>query len=196
MNTPNKISLIRIFLIPLMIFFYLASFIPNGWGKFVAFWVFVVAALTDMLDGHLARKNNQITNLGKFLDPIADKLLMTSALLLVVCDATVPAPYGVIAAVIILARELIISALRQIAATKNVVMAADWWGKAKTFVQDVSVPGLILLSFFYTNGALTGNWLLAFEILNWVLLGAAVALTIISGVNYIVKNRAVLKEDK
>lgn len=188
MNLPNKISLVRIFMIPFMIFFYLASFIPNGWGKIVALVILIVASLTDMLDGYLARKNNQITNLGKFLDPIADKLLTTSALLLVLCDGTVPAPYGVIAGIIILGRELMISAFRQVAASKNVVMAADWFGKVKTFVQDVSLPGLFILSYFYTSGVVAGTWLFAFEILNWVLLGAAVLLTIISGVNYLVKN--------
>ena len=188
MNLPNKISLVRIFMIPFMIFFYLASFIPNGWGKVVALFILIVASLTDMLDGYLARKNNQITNMGKFLDPIADKLLTTSALLLVLCDGTVPAPYGVIAGIIILGRELMVSAFRQVAATKNVVMAADWYGKVKTFVQDVSLPGLFILSYFYTSGVVTGTWLFAFEILNWVLLGAAVLLTIISGVNYLVKN--------
>ena len=148
-----------------------------------------------MLDGHIARKRNLITNMGKFLDPIADKLLTTSALLLVLCDGTVPSPYGVLAGIIILGRELIVSAFRQIAASKNYVMAADWFGKVKTFVQDVSLPGLFILSYFYTSGVVTGTWLLAFEILNWVLLGAATLLTIISGVNYLVKNRKVLKDE-
>lgn len=194
MNLPNKITTIRILLIPLMIFFYLANFIPAGWGKIVAFSIFVIAALTDFLDGYYARKYNLTTDLGKFLDPIADKLLIASGLLLVVCDLTVAAPYGVLAAIIIFSREFIVSAFRQIAATKNLVMAADWWGKAKTFVTDFSIPGLLLLSFFYTNGALKGTtFLYAFEIFNYVLLGISVALTIVSGVNYLVKNWKVLK---
>ena len=194
MNLPNKISLVRIIMIPFMIFFYLASFIPNGWGKVVALVILIVASLTDMLDGHIARKRNLVTNLGKFLDPIADKLLTTSALLLVICDGTVPSPYGVIAGIIILGRELMVSAFRQIAASKNHVMAADWFGKIKTFVQDVSLPGLFILSYFYTSGVVTGTWLFAFEILNWVLLGAATLLTIISGINYLVKNWKVVKD--
>ncbi len=193
MNLPNKISLIRIILIPFMVFFYLADFIPGYWGKIVALVILIVAAFTDMLDGFIARKYNLVTNLGKFLDPIADKLLVMSALLLVVCDGTVPAPYGVIVACIILGRELIISAFRQVAATKSFVMAADWFGKIKTIVQDISLPSLFLLSFFYATGAVTGTGLFVFEIINWILLGAAALLTIVSGINYLVKNWKVVK---
>ncbi|MGN0748239.1 MAG: CDP-diacylglycerol--glycerol-3-phosphate 3-phosphatidyltransferase [Christensenellales bacterium] len=196
MNLPNKLSLSRIVMIPFMIFFYLADFIPNSWGKIVALAIFIVASLTDMLDGHIARKRNLITDLGKFLDPIADKLLAISALLLVICDGTVPAPYGAIAGIIIIGRELIIGGFRQIAATKNVVMAADWFGKIKTIVQDISLPALILLSYFLTSGVVTGLGLFVFEIINWVLLGLSVLLTIISAINYLVKNWNVLKDTK
>ncbi|MCI6542850.1 MAG: CDP-diacylglycerol--glycerol-3-phosphate 3-phosphatidyltransferase [Firmicutes bacterium] len=196
MNLPNKISLSRIIMIPFMIFFYLADFIPNSWGKIVALAIFVVASLTDMLDGQIARKRNLITNLGKFLDPIADKLLAISALLLVICDGTVPAPYGAIAGIIIIGRELIIGGFRQVAATKNVVMAADWFGKIKTIVQDISLPFLILLSFFKTSGVVSGTALFVFEIVNWVLLGLSVLLTIVSAINYLAKNWNVLKDTK
>ncbi len=196
MNLPNKLSLSRIVMIPFMIFFYLADFIPNSWGKIVALAIFIIASLTDMLDGHIARKRNLITDLGKFLDPIADKLLAISALLLVICDGTVPAPYGAIAGIIIIGRELIIGGFRQIAATKNVVMAADWFGKIKTIVQDISLPALILLSYFLTSGVVTGLGLFVFEIINWVLLGLSVLLTIISAINYLVKNWNVLKDTK
>ena len=194
MNLPNRLTMVRIFLIPAMIFFYLANFIPGGWGKIIALIIFIGAAITDFLDGYYARKLNQITDLGKFLDPIADKLLVMSALLLVVADGTIPAPYGVLAAIIIIGRELIVSAFRQVAATKKFVMAADWWGKVKTLVTDISLPALILLSFFYANGAVTGTGFLNFfETLNYILLGLSVALTIVSGVNYLVKNWKVLK---
>lgn len=196
MNLPNKLSISRIVMIPFMIFFYLADFIPNSWGKIVAIAIFIIASLTDMLDGHIARKRNLITDLGKFLDPIADKLLAISALLLVICDGTVPAPYGAIAGIIIIGRELIIGGFRQIAATKNVVMAADWFGKIKTIVQDISLPALILLSYFLTSGVVTGLGLFVFEIINWVLLGLSVLLTIISAINYLVKNWNVLKDTK
>lgn len=194
MNLPNKITIVRIILIPFMIFFYLASFIPGAWGKIVALVILIVAALTDMIDGQIARKRNLVTDLGKFLDPIADKLLTMSALLLVVCDGTVPAPYGVIAATIIIGRELIISAFRQVAASKNFVMAADWYGKIKTIVQDISLPALFLLAFFYSSKTVTGTGLFAFEIINWVLLGLATLLTIVSGINYLVKNWKVVKD--
>lgn len=183
-------------MVPFMIFFYLADFIPNSWGKIVALVIFVVASLTDMLDGQIARKRNLITNLGKFLDPIADKLLAISALLLVICDGTVPAPYGAIAGIIIIGRELIIGGFRQVAATKNVVMAADWFGKIKTIVQDISLPFLILLSFFKTSGVVSGTALFVFEIVNWVLLGLSVLLTIVSAINYLAKNWNVLKDTK
>ena len=194
MNTPNKISLVRIFLIPLMIFFYLADFIP--YGKAVALGILIIASCTDFVDGMIARKYNLVTDLGKFLDPIADKLLTMSALILVICDGTIPAPYGVIAGIIIIGRELIISAFRQIAASKNFVMAADWWGKIKTVFQDISLPGLFLLAFLYqyqTQFNIPSKVIFAFEILNWILLGISVALTIVSAINYLVKNRKVLK---
>ena len=196
MNLPNKLSLSRIVMIPFMIFFYLADFIPNSWGKIVAIAIFIIASLTDMLDGHIARKRNLITDLGKFLDPIADKLLAISALLLVICDGTVPAPYGAIAGIIIIGRELIIGGFRQIAATKNVVMAADWFGKIKTIVQDISLPALILLSYFLTSGVVTGLGLFVFEIIKWVLIELSVLITINSAINYLVKNWNVLKDTK
>lgn len=195
MNLPNKITLIRIILIPFMVFFYLADFIPNFWGKIVALVIFIIAALTDMLDGQIARKKGLVTNLGKFLDPIADKLLTMSALLLVVCDSTVPAPYGVVVAIIIIGRELIISAFRQVAATKNFVMAADWYGKIKTIVQDISLPLLFLLSFFYSTNSINENSLFVFEIINYIFLGLATILTILSGANYLIKNWAVVKDN-
>lgn len=193
MNTPNKITLSRIILIPLMIFFYLASsFIP--YSKIVALAILIIASCTDFVDGMIARKYNLVTDLGKFLDPIADKLLVSSALLLVCVDGTIPAPYGVLAAIIIIGRELIISAFRQIAATKNFVMAADKWGKLKTIFQDISLPALFLLSFFYgASFEVNATFLFVFEIVNWVLLGIAVLLTIVSMLNYLIKNWQVMK---
>lgn len=194
MNLPNKITLTRIILIPIMVFLYLATFIP--YGKLIALAVFILAACTDFLDGMIARKNGLVTDLGKFLDPIADKLLTTSALLLVVCDLTLPSPYGVIIAIIILGRELIISAFRQVAATKNVVMAADKWGKIKTIFQDIALPCLFFLSLIYSEGWFTENFVNVYEIICHCLIGIATILTIISGMNYLIKNWNVVKEDK
>ena len=194
MNLPNRITLVRIFLIPIMVFLYLASFIP--YGKLIALAVFILAACTDFLDGMIARKCGLVTNLGKFLDPIADKLLTASALLLVVCDMTLPPPYGVIVAIIILGRELIISAFRQVAATKNFVMAADKWGKVKTIFQDIALPALMVLSLIYQYSWFSQTFVFVFEIICYSLIGIATLLTIISGCNYIIKNFNVLKEEK
>lgn len=194
MNLPNRITLVRIFLIPIMVFLYLASFIP--YGKLIALAVFILAACTDFLDGMIARKYGLVTNLGKFLDPIADKLLTASVLLLVVCDMTLPPPYGVIVAIIILGRELIISAFRQVAATKNFVMAADKWGKVKTIFQDIALPALMFLSLIYQYSWFSQTFVFVFEIICYSLIGIATLLTIISGCNYIIKNFNVLKEEK
>lgn len=192
MNVPNKISLIRIFAIPVVAFFYLADFIPGGWGKLVSMIIFSVAALTDFVDGAIARKTNQVTDLGKFLDPIADKLLMAVGLLLVLADGTMIAPWGVIMTIIILGREFIVSAFRQIAATKNYVMAADMWGKIKANFQPVAIAAFMFLAFNNVHPFM-GSFTYAYSIICYVLMGIATVLTIISGVNYLVKNRNVLK---
>ena len=192
MNIPNKLSMLRIILIPFMLFFYLANFVP--YGKIIAIAIFIVAAFTDMLDGHIARKYNLVTNLGKLLDPIADKLLVMSALLLVVVDYTIPRPYGVIVAIIIIGRELLISAFRQIAASKNFVMAADKLGKIKTITQDIALPLLFLISFLTNNVSINSNVLFVIQIIGYILIGIATLLTIISGANYLIKNKEVLKD--
>lgn len=192
MNLPNKISCVRIALLPVFIFFYMATFIPCNY--LIAGIVFAVAAFTDLLDGKIARKYNLVTDLGKFLDPIADKLIVMAALILVSADGTIPKPYGIIIAIIIIGRELIISAFRQIAAAKGIVMAADMWGKYKTTFQTIALPLLMLQAQVVASNWLTGNGLLAFQIVNYVLIGIATVLTIISGCNYIIKNKAVLKQ--
>lgn len=185
----------RIFIIPFVVFFYLADFIPNAWGKIIALILFAITGLTDFVDGHIARKYNLVTDLGKFLDSIADKLHMTTGLLLVVADGTIMAPYGVIMAVIIISREFIVSALRQIAAARGKVLAADMIGKVKATFQPV---GIALFMFLAINNArpFLGGATLAIEIISYVVMGIAVAMTIISGIYYLVKNREVLKEDK
>ncbi|MBR6778527.1 MAG: CDP-diacylglycerol--glycerol-3-phosphate 3-phosphatidyltransferase [Clostridia bacterium] len=196
MNLPNKLSILRICLIPFAMFFYLADFIPYGIGKLVAIVIFVAAALTDMLDGKIARKHNLVTNLGKFLDPIADKILTAAAFFLILADGTLPAPFGVIIVTIIIAREYMISALRQLAASKGVVLAADKWGKAKTFVQMIALPLCMLLAYVYTCGFAIPAWLvLTLQIVAFSFIGAATLLTIISGVNYLVKNKSCFKDN-
>lgn len=193
MNLPNKLSILRIILIPIMMFFYLETFFP--YGKIVALAIFIIAILTDTLDGYIARKYNLVTDLGKLLDTNADKILILAGLLLIVCDGTILAPFGVIIAVVIIGRDMIISAFRQIAASKNFVMAADKLGKIKAIITDIAVLMFFLVAFF-NDIALSG---LAFDIINitsYVLMGIAVLLTIVSAINYIVKNRRVLKEEK
>ena len=159
MNLPNKLTLSRIILIPFMMFFYLASFIPYGIGKIVALAIFIVAALTDLLDGKIARKYNLVTNLGKFMDPIADKVLTTAVFILLIADSTIARPWGAIIVTIIVAREFMVSALRLLAATKGKVLAADIWGKAKTMTQMIALPIFILLAYIYTCGFAVVHWL-------------------------------------
>ncbi len=195
MNLPNKISMTRIIAIPFVMFFYLADFIPNAIGKIIALVLFSVIAFTDLVDGKIARSRGLVTDLGKFLDPIADKLLMTTGLLLILADGTMIAPWGVIMTIIIVAREFIVSALRQIAATKNVVLAADMLGKIKANFQPVAIALFMLLAIHNVTPFL-GSFEFAYVIICYVLMGIATLLTIISGVNYLVKNRAVFKENK
>ena len=168
--------------------------IPFGIGKILALVIFVVAALTDLLDGKIARKYNLVTNLGKFLDPIADKILTSTVLFMLIADGTIPAPWGVIVVTIIIAREFMVSALRLLAASKGTVLAADIWGKAKTMVQMIAFPVCMLIPFLGEIAAF--GWIVStFKIAGWVMIGVATVLTVISGVNYIVKNKDCFKEN-
>lgn len=197
MNLPNKLTILRIILIPFMMFFYLASFIPNGIGKIVALVIFVVAAFTDLLDGKIARKYNMVTNFGKFLDPIADKLLTSAVFFLIIADGTIPAPWGVIMVTIIIAREFMVSALRLMAASNGLVLAADIWGKAKTMVQMIALPVCMVFNFFLTCGLNIPVLVVEiFAYASYITLGLATVLTVVSGVNYLVKNKECLKEKK
>ena len=195
MNLPNRITLIRILLIPVVIFFYLSeAFLPCG--KLLAAIIFVIACLTDFLDGYYARKLNLVTTIGKFMDTIADKLLVISALVLVVCDGTIPSPFGAIFAIVIIARELLVSALRQLAASKNVIIAADMWGKVKANFQYIALTLYMLFSYFIDIAILPGWASLTLEILCWVSMGATVFSTVMSGIHYMVKNKGVFKDEK
>ncbi len=198
MNLPNKLTLLRIILIPFVMFFYLADFIPYGIGKILALVFFIIAALTDLLDGKIARKHNLVTDLGKFLDPIADKLLTSAVLFMFIIGSqpVLPNPYGVIIVTIIIAREFMVSALRLIAASKGTVLAADIWGKAKTMVQMIAIPICMLIPFLAVVASSVGWLILTVKIIGWVTIGAATVLTIISGVNYMVKNINCFKDSK
>lgn len=192
MNLPNRITLARIIMIPFVMFFYLADFVP--YGKAIAIGLFIIAAYTDHLDGSIARKRNLVTDFGKFLDPIADKLLVASALFLIICDGTVAQPWGVIIATIIIAREFMVSALRMVAVTKGKVVAADIWGKIKTFVTDIALPMFMFVALSVQYGFLGDTWLKVVTIASYAMLGLATLFTLMSGVNYLVKNREVFKD--
>lgn len=192
MNLPNKITLLRIILIPFFIFFYLASFIP--YGKIIATVILILACITDAVDGYIARKYNMVTDLGKLMDPIADKAFSVSALLLLVADQTILAPYGVIIAIIILIRDFTVSGLRQIAASKNFVLAADIWGKIKSIILDIALSLFFILSYLINDlGLEMKGFVLYYAIFSYSLLVIATLLTVYSGINYLVKNRQVLK---
>ena len=193
MNTPNKLSLTRLIITPIMMFFYLASFIQ--YGKFIAAGLFILGAITDFLDGYIARKYNMVTNLGKFLDPIADKLLVTTALILVATDGTIPSPFGVIALVIVVARDLAVDMLRMVASTNGTVIAANKFGKYKTFSQDIALPILIV---FAGLVEISANKVLC-DVFMWTgfaFLAVAIFMTILSMIVYIAKNTTVFKEKK
>jgi CDP-diacylglycerol--glycerol-3-phosphate 3-phosphatidyltransferase len=164
-------------MIPIFVFFMLVPTIPGG--SYIAAVIFIVAALSDLLDGYIARKHNLVTNFGKFMDPLADKLLVSSALICLV-ELKLLAAWIVI---IIIAREFIISGFRLIASDNGVVIAAGWWGKMKTTVQMVmSVMLIINLDFTFIN------------ILEQIAVYLAAILTIVSLIDYMVKNKKVLKE--
>ena len=193
MNLPNKITLARIILIPFIIFFYLSESFLYG-GKMIATGLFFVGIATDFLDGYLARKRGETTVLGTFLDSIADKMFVISSLLLVVADGTILQPFGVIFAVIIIARELMVSAIRQLGASKNVIISADYFGKVKATFQFVSLFLFMLYSFLNQREFFSADIL---NIMYWVcFVGLAITtiLTILSGCNYLIKNRQLFKE--
>lgn len=191
MNLPNKLTVLRLIMIPIFVAFFYLTIIPYNY--LISAVVFVLAASTDFLDGYIARKYNLVTDLGKFLDPIADKVLVSTALIIMLLPngGTEILPfYAGIGVAIILARELIVSGFRMIAASKGAVLAADWSGKIKTVFQDFAII-VLLLSADFGAGLYS-----VINIVGLVLLGVATILTIVSGTECIVKNRAVLKQSK
>lgn len=198
MNLPNKITLTRICMIPVFVLiFFLDGVVPFARG--IAAIVFALAACTDFVDGYIARSRGLVTNLGKFLDPIADKVLVSTAMILLltikenlfaVTGEWMDVLYVTMAVCIcvIMARELIISAFRQIAAANGVVMAADKLGKFKTIFQDISIAVLLFSS---DISGVFGNVLLG---IGGVVFLAATVLTVWSGIAYVVNNKQVLKD--
>ena len=180
MNLPNKLTLFRVVLIPFFVFFLLAPYFEE-YGNYIAVAIFIVASITDFLDGKIARKYNLVTNFGKFMDPLADKLLVCSALICLIQLELIPAWV----VIIIIAREFIISGFLLVASDNGVVIAASYWGKFKTAFQMLTVIVLILN---IPNKV--------FTILGTVLIYVSLALTVISLIDYIAKNKDVLKDQK
>ena len=197
MNLPNKITLTRIFMIPVFILvFFLNEVVPYNYAISAA--IFALAAFTDFIDGHIARSRGLVTNLGKFLDPIADKVLVSTAMTLVLTlpglfwlnslENTLYIVYAVCVCVI-MARELIISAFRQIAATRGLVLAAEKLGKYKTACQDVSIVVFLVAA---DCAGTFGNFVFGVAC---GLFAVATVLTVWSGISYVVKNKQVLKDN-
>ncbi len=186
MNLPNKLTMFRVILIPFFVFFLLADIGLGKAAPILSLIIFIVASLTDMLDGKIARKYNMVTNFGKFMDPLADKLLVCSALICLVELEKIPSWI----VIIIIAREFIISGFRLIAADHQIVIAASMWGKFKTTFQ---MAAIILLILNCACCLFIGGVDLIY-ILAEIVLYIALVLTVISLVDYLAKNKDVLKE--
>lgn len=191
MNLPTKLTFARILLIPIFVALFFVQF---PFHRVVATAIFIIASLTDFLDGYLARKNNMVTDLGKFLDPIADKMLVACALFAVVMD-THDFQIGVaVCSMIIISRELMVSGFRIVASSKNVVLAADKLGKIKTVFQLTALILLLPVGDLYAK--LGDSSVIVADVVLYVglaLLAIATVMTIVSAINYIVKNKEVLK---
>ena len=177
MNLPNKLTILRVILIPFFVVFMLFD-ITGAADKWIALVIFCVASLTDMLDGKIARKYNLVTNFGKFMDPLADKLLVCTAL---ICLTSMNR-LNVIVVLVIIAREFIISRFRLVASDNGIVIAASYWGKFKTVSQMALIIVLIM--------DLGGVWNVVGTVLTWV----ALLLTVVSLIDYIAKNKQVLTQ--
>ncbi len=179
MNLPNKLTILRAAMIPFFVFFLLNEGIP--YHQYLAVAVFIIASITDALDGHIARKYNLITNFGKFMDPLADKLLVCSALICFVELGLMPSWI----VIVIISREFIISGFRLVASDNGVVIAASYWGKFKTVSQ--MIMSILLILHFDNPVALAAEQILIY---------VSLILTVVSLVDYIVKNKDVLKTNE
>lgn len=175
MNTPNKLTVLRVIMVPFFVLFMLSD-LGGSYNKWISAAIFIVASLTDLLDGYLARRDNLVTDFGKFMDPLADKLLVCAALICFVELGRLSAWF----VIIIISREFIISGFRLIASDNGIVIAASYWGKFKTVSQMVMIILLIV--------NLGGFFSIVEEIFVWL----ALVLTVISLIDYIWKNKQVL----
>ncbi len=176
MNLPNKLTIGRVIAVP----FFIAAYMI-GW-KWVAFTLFILASLTDLLDGKIARKYNLVTNFGKIMDPLADKVLVYAAFCLLIEDATMPAWM----LIVILAREFAVAGMRTVAASEGIVVAAGMSGKIKTVLQMIAVPLMLLAGAVSESGI--GSYVnLAAKVFLW----ASLIMTVYSGAEYIIQNKKV-----
>ena len=175
MNLPNKLTVFRVILIPFFVLFLLLDI--TAYDRWFALAIFIIASLTDFLDGHIARKYNLVTNFGKFMDPLADKLLVCSALICLIELDRIPSWI----VIVIIAREFIISGFRLVASDNGVVIAASYWGKFKTTFQIIMICLMIadLAPLYYVT-----------QIVMWI----ALALTVISLLDYLIKNKRVMQD--
>lgn len=182
MNLANKLTILRMILVPVFLLFVAVKI---KYGILLATGIFILASITDKLDGYIARKRNEITNFGKFMDPLADKLLVTSALVALV-------EFQIIhtwIAMIIISREFAVSGLRTLAASEGKVIAASWWGKIKTVIQIIAIIiSLLNLSLYNSN--------IFIKVSSNISIILAVIITVVSGVDYFVKNKDVIIFDK
>ena len=176
MNLPNKLTILRMIMIVPFVVFMLAP-VGGEAGKWIALVLFVAASLTDLLDGKIARKYNLVTTFGKFMDPLADKLLVCSAMICLVQMGRIPAWI----VIIIISREVIISGFRLVASDKGVVIAASWWGKFKTTFQMVMI--ILMIADIAALSVVT-------QIVMWI----ALILTVVSLIDYLMKNKDVMKD--
>ena len=177
MNLPNKLTIFRVILIPF--FVVLLLFDITAYDKWIALAIFIIASLTDFLDGYIARKYNLVTNFGKFMDPLADKLLVCSAMICLVELARIPAWV----VIVIIAREFIISGFRLVASDNGVVIAGSYWGKIKRTFRILMI--CLMIADLTPLATVT-------QIVMWV----ALALTVVSLVDYLVKNKSVMQDNK
>lgn len=178
MNLPNKLTVLRVLMIPFFVVFMLLP-IAGTYDKWIALGLFIIASLTDMLDGKIARKYNLVTNFGKFMDPLADKLLVCSALICLIDTGAIPSWM----VIVIIAREFIISGFRLIASDNGVVIAASYWGKFKTVFQMVMI--CLMIADLEVLALVT-------DIVMWI----ALILTVVSLLDYLMKNKGILQEVK
>ena len=178
MNLPNKLTLLRVCLIPVFLLLYPSGIFSDPFSRYAALCIFIIASLTDALDGYIARSRNLVTNFGKLMDPMADKLLVAAALIAMVQASELPAWV----VIIIISREFLITGFRMLALERGIVIAASSWGKFKTISQMIMI--ILILMGFVPN------------IILLPVIAAATILTVISAVDYIVKNRNILTDEE